>query len=34
MKKVGAVTQAEVLVKHLQQKYPQRRALLEELERV
>jgi hypothetical protein len=34
MKKMGAVAQAEDLVKHLQQKYPQRRALLEELERI
>ena len=34
MRKFGAITQAEDLVKHLQQKFPQRRALLEELERV
>ena len=34
MKKIGAVKQAEEFVKQLQQKYPQRRALLEELEKV
>jgi hypothetical protein len=34
MKKIGAQSQAEELIKELQKKYPMRRALLEELERV
>ncbi len=34
MKKIGEVKQAEEFVKQLKQKYPQRRALLEELEKV
>lgn len=34
IKKIGASAQAEELIRHLQQKYPQRRALLEELEKV
>jgi len=34
MKKIGATAQAEQLVGEIKQKYPQRRALLEELEKV